>query len=138
LGIKEDLVAIVPVQLVWNRVERTREAGVLDFDELLVIGEAIYKTYVAGMVAAVDDDPNRHRYKLTHQIVRADSLGGWDDALAELSTGTSVQHIRAGASDVHQDLTGALGLGRGCTKPPALFIRAFGVCFRCGTTSVQI
>jgi hypothetical protein len=63
----------------WTRAEKTREDGAIDFDELLYVGEAIYKTYVAGTVATVDDDPNRHRYKLIHRIVRADSLGDWDD-----------------------------------------------------------
>jgi hypothetical protein len=107
----EDLVSILPIQLMWNRAENTRENGALNFDELLYIGEAIYKTYVAGIVAAVDDDPNRHRYRLTHKIVRASSLGDWDDVLAELSTGTPVQHLRPAAADVQQELTARFGPG---------------------------
>jgi hypothetical protein len=95
----------------WNRAEHSRENGVLDFDELLYVGEAIYKTYVAGIVAAVDDEPNRHRYRLTHKIVRANSLGDWDDVLAELSTGTPVQHLRPAAVDVQQELTARFGPG---------------------------
>lgn len=102
---------ILPIELVWDRAEKTREMGVLDFEELLYVGEALFKTYVAGLVAAIDDDPERERYKLAHKLVRANSLGDWDEVLAELSTGTAVQHLRPGAEEAHQELTTRHGTG---------------------------
>ncbi len=66
--------SVVPVELMWNRAEKSRNNGALEFDELLYLGEAIFKTYVVGLVAAVDDDPSRQRYKLTYKLVRATGL----------------------------------------------------------------
>src|SRR5438128_798878 len=98
--------SIRPVELMWSRAEKTRKNGTLDFDELLYVGEAIFKTYVVAMVAAVDDDPERQRYTLAYKVVRGNSLGDWDNVLAELSTGTAAQHLRPTAIDAHQELTG--------------------------------
>jgi hypothetical protein len=44
------------------------------------------KAEVAGMVAAVADDSNRHRYRLLHRLVCADGLGAWQEALTEVLT----------------------------------------------------
>jgi hypothetical protein len=95
----------------WTRVEQSREGGALDFDELLYVGEAFFKTYVAGMVAAVADDQDRHRYKLMHKLVRGSGLGDWDDVLAEIATGPPAQHLRPSAVEVHQELTARYGAG---------------------------
>jgi hypothetical protein len=84
----------LPFDLMWRRAEGSREeGGTLDFDELLYLGEGVLKTYVAGMTAAIGDDIGRQRYKLAYKLVRANSIGDWDDALSEISTGVSAQHI---------------------------------------------
>jgi NB-ARC domain len=104
-------VSILPIELMWNRVEKTRESSALDFEELLYLGETIFKTYVVGIVAAVDDDPDRLRYKLAYRLVRGNSLGDWDDVLSELSTGTPAQHLRPAAVEAHRELTARHGEG---------------------------
>jgi hypothetical protein len=67
--------SLLPLDLVWARAERTRIDGEIPFEELLYVGEAIFKTYVVSLVAGLDDDPERHRYKLAHKLVRGQRLG---------------------------------------------------------------
>ncbi len=102
---------ILPLRLMWERADKTRDGGVMDFEEFLYVGEVILKTYVAGMVAGVADDPDRKRYGLAYRLVRANGLGEWDDALAELSTGTATQHLRPGVLEAHRELTARHGAG---------------------------
>lgn len=103
--------SLLPIELMWNRAEKTRKAGALDFEELLYLGEALFKTFVVGMIAAVNDDPDRLRYKLAYKLVRGNSLGDWDDVLADLSSGTSAQHLRPAAIEAHRELTARHGPG---------------------------
>ena len=42
------------------------------FFSLLLAAEALAKTVVLGVVAAITDDKDRNRYRLEHQLVRAD------------------------------------------------------------------
>lgn len=102
---------LVPISLMWKRVEKTRREGILDFEELLYVGEAFLKTYTAGLVAAIADDPDRHRYRQCHKLIRANGLGDWDDVLAEMSTGTSVAHVLPAATDAQQEVASRCGPG---------------------------
>jgi hypothetical protein len=102
----------LPFDLIWRRAEESRgEGGTLDFDELLYLGEGVLKTYVAGMIAAIGDDTSRQRYKLAYKLVRANSIGDWDDALSEISTGVSAQYILTDAIDVHHELVARAAAG---------------------------
>ena len=42
---------------------------------LLLAAEALAKTVVLGVIAAIVDDKNRNRYRLEHSLVRTDGLG---------------------------------------------------------------
>lgn len=47
------------------------------FFSLLLAAEAIAKVAVLGIVASINEDRDRHRYRLEHALVRADGLGDW-------------------------------------------------------------
>jgi hypothetical protein len=75
-----------PIDLVWARVERSRsDSAIAIFHNLLLVGEVLLKTITAAFVAAIQDDKDRHRYRLSHKLVRADAIGQWVEVLADLS-----------------------------------------------------
>jgi hypothetical protein len=78
---------------------------------LMYLGEMLAKMVVAGMVATVADDSNRHRYRILHRLVRATGLGEWQEALTEVLTGPTLQHVVPEAQDAQKDLTQRLGSG---------------------------
>ena len=103
---------LLPIELVRARVEATRKDSTADlFNSLLYLSEAFLKTYTAAVVAGLPDEPNRHRYRLCHKLVRAASIGEWDEALADLSTGPASQHLLSGAGLLQKELTERVGRG---------------------------
>ena len=94
------------LDLVLQRVEQSRsESTSALFSDLLHLGEAFLKTYTAALVAGLPDERNRHRYRLCHKLVRAASIGEWEEVLADASTGPASQHLLSGASAIQQELT---------------------------------
>jgi hypothetical protein len=87
------------------------ESDTAYFFALLYWGEMLAKTITATMVAAIRDDPDRHRYRLLHQLVRADGVGEWANVLDEALVGPASQHLLASARDEQQELTQRLGDG---------------------------
>jgi len=102
----------LPIDRMWERSEIARQdSDALLFLSLLYTGEALTKMIVAGLVAAIKDDKERHRYRLVHKLVRANSLGEWSHALNELLTGPSAQYLQQTVRDEQQELTKKCGDG---------------------------
>jgi hypothetical protein len=53
------------------------------FFSLMLAGEALAKRIVLGIVASIGDDSDRNRYRLEHQLARADGIGEWGKALED-------------------------------------------------------
>ena len=103
---------LLPIDLLLNRVEIGRaESQAALFHDLLYLAEAFLKTYTAAIVAAVPDESARHRYRLCHKLVRAASIGEWDEVLADVSTGPASQHLMPGASAIQLELSQRSGRG---------------------------
>jgi len=75
------------------------------FFSLLLLGEAISKTVVAGLLAALADDPDRNRYRLEHKLVRADGIGEWAQALEDALIGPASQLLFLDARAEQMELT---------------------------------
>ncbi len=86
----------------WN--ERS-ESDAAYFTALMYTGEAVMKLAIAGLVAAVQDDRDAHRYRLESRLVRANGLGEWDAVLDDVLTGRSAQFLDRGAQPTAQALT---------------------------------
>ena len=69
------------------------------------------KLTVAGLVAAIQDDREGHRYRLESRLVRANSLGEWDEVLDDVLTGPSAQFLDHGSQTTTQALTQRVGEG---------------------------
>src|SRR6266852_1874691 len=74
------------------------------FNRLMYFGEMVVKLTAAGLIAAVDEGHNRHRYRLAYTLVRADGLGDWDTALADVCVGPSSQQLMPEAYEEQKQL----------------------------------
>ncbi len=68
----------LPIDRMWQRIEIDRQ----DLDttlglSLLYFGELVIKIVGVGLVAAIQNDRERHRYRQMHRLVRADGIGEW-------------------------------------------------------------
>ena len=95
-----------PIHRLYSRIERDRqESDTALLQTLLYAGEMILKMAVAGMVAAVADDRERHRYRHSHRLVRKGAVGTWSSELDQILTGPSAQHIFSAAQTERRELT---------------------------------
>jgi hypothetical protein len=66
------------IEQVLDRAERAKsESDFTYYFMILHATEALAKTMVLGVVAAIADDKDRNRYRLEHQLARSDGLGDW-------------------------------------------------------------
>lgn len=96
----------VAIEQVLERAERAKsDSDFTYFFSLLLASEALAKTMVLGIVAAIADDKDRNRYRLEHQLVRSDGLGDWGKAVEDALTGHASQFLLADAREEQTELT---------------------------------
>jgi hypothetical protein len=94
------------------RVSRDQgEGDIAYFNALLLQLEYITKLVTAGVVACLEEGPERHRYSFEHTLVRANSLGEWVDTLNAALTGPAAQHFPPAANRIARNLTERIGEG---------------------------
>ena len=100
-----DLTVMLPLRRMWQRVETSAgESDVAYFYELLHLGELMTKLVVASFVASIDDREG-NRYKLEHDLIRADGLGAWVTNLDEALVGPSSNVMNREAQPLAQEIT---------------------------------
>jgi hypothetical protein len=67
--------------------------------------EALAKTIVLGVIAAITDDNDRNRYRLEHQIVRSDGMGDWAKVVEDALIGPASQFLLTEARKEQAELT---------------------------------
>ena len=101
-----------PIKEMFDRAENEKsESDVAYFNALMYTGELLMKLAITGLVAAVQDDRERHRYRLEYRLVRANSLGEWDQVLDDILTGPSSQFLDQAAGNTAQALTERMSEG---------------------------
>ena len=96
-----------------NRLRVAREdSDATYFHELLLLGELIAKLTGCALIAALSEDPDRHRYRQMHALVRADGLGDWPTSVEEMVKGPASQVLDGAASVERQELTQRVGAGQ--------------------------
>jgi hypothetical protein len=81
------------------------ESDTAYFYSLLFYGEMLTKMVTLGLVSALSDDVERHRYRLFHRLVHADGLGDWPSVLDDALTGPASQHLLLPAREEQRQLT---------------------------------
>jgi hypothetical protein len=101
-----------PIKRLVERVERAGEGSdTASFFGLLYLGEFLCKLTIVGLLAILDEDDDRNRYRLEYTLARADSLGEWISAFDEILAGPPSQNILTGFRDTHRELTQRVPLG---------------------------
>ncbi len=97
---------MLPIDRMWERVEVARQDSDTSLGlTLLYYGEMIVKIVGAGMIAAIDDDRERHRYRYMHKLVRSDGIGDWSSVVGEILVGTASQYLTEQARAEQTELT---------------------------------
>ncbi|MEW2328229.1 NB-ARC domain-containing protein [Micromonospora chersina] len=99
--------------------------------DLLCVGEMAIKLAVAGLLAGVEEERDRHRYRLEHALVRASGVGDWVRALTDVLTGPASQYLAEAASGAKRDLMKNLSgvddsWQRSCVQDLAVVCRVLG------------
>ena len=72
---------------------------------LMEFGEMILKCQIAGMLSAVRDSEERHRYSLEYKAVRASGIGEWVEILDNILIGQSATHLVDQVREVLSEFT---------------------------------
>lgn len=98
----------VAIEQALDRAERAKsDSDHAYFFAILYAAEALTKTIVLGMVASIADDKDRNRYRLEHQLVRADGLGDWGRVIEDALSGSASQYLLNEAGVEQRELTQA-------------------------------
>ena len=98
--------SLIPIRLMKERIEVARQdSDTALFFHLLYFGEMILKLTAAGLVAAIGDDRDRHRYRQLYRLVRADGIGEWSTAIDDTLTGPTAQFLTLEARLEQKELT---------------------------------
>ena len=81
------------------------------FWALLLTGEALAKTIVLGLLAGIDDDTQRNRYRLLYSLVRANGIGDWSLVVEDATSGPASQFLTSEAQAERLELTHRYGEG---------------------------
>ena len=104
--------SFLAIDKMWERVSIARQdSDTTLFYDLLLTAEMLFKIIVAGLVAAVADERERHRYRHLHRLVRADGLGDWAQVMEEILAGPTSQHLMTLAGDEQREFTQKSGIG---------------------------
>ena len=89
-----------------DRAEREKsESDFAYFHSLLGTGEALLKVTTLGLLAAIEDDTERNRYRLLYQLVRTSSLGDWYEVMSDATSGPASNYMIPAARPIRTELT---------------------------------
>ncbi len=94
------------IRLLQERIEGAQnESDASAFDDCLVYGECIFKLAIAFVVAGLADDKEGTRYTIERQLVSANSIGEWADALDQMTIGPASVHVYPGFRAILREIT---------------------------------
>ena len=97
---------LVILDRMWEQTEISKqESDTAYFYSLTYLGEMVLKITAAGLVSAVENDRDRHRYRQLHRLVRADGLGEWSGVIDDVLTGPASQFLLSDARSEQKELT---------------------------------
>jgi hypothetical protein len=95
-----------PLEWMWQRVDRAREdSDTALFHDLVYGSEMVLKLVVAGLVGAITEERDRHRYRHLYRLVRAVGLRDWSVTADMILTGPAAQHLCPATQAEQRQLT---------------------------------
>lgn len=95
-----------PIDQMRTRLSATRaDSDVALFYELLYYGELVVKLSTVGMLAALYEDQDRHRYRVEYGLIRSDGIGEWVAALDDVIQGPASQQLRRDGRTEQREIT---------------------------------
>lgn len=104
------------VFLPFQKMQERLNAGKSDSDTtyftyLMYFGEMLLKLITVGVIASIEDDKERSRYRLNYNLVRANGLGEWESALSDALVGPPSRSLLNEARNEQRELTQKCGPG---------------------------
>lgn len=94
------------LQKLFDRIEiGKQDSEAAHFLYLMYAGEMILKAATLAMVAGIEDDCDRHRYRQLYKLVRADGLGDWAACIDEVLSGAASQSLVESVRAEQKELT---------------------------------
>lgn len=101
-----------PIARMMQRVNQSfHDSDAAFFYDLLHLGELVLKLSTLAVVACLDEDVERRRYSVLHEIVRADGLGTWARLMEEVSKGATSLGAVEEAADAKREIVSAHASG---------------------------
>ncbi|MDI6832082.1 MAG: NB-ARC domain-containing protein [Actinomycetota bacterium] len=86
---------LLPVTRMRERIEIAKQdSDSALFFHLLYFGEFLLKLTTSAVIAAIDDEREKYRYRLVYSLVRSDGLGDWCASLHEALLGPPSQYLQ--------------------------------------------
>ena len=93
----------IPINKMQDRIKLSKEENDFNyFFELLLYGEYLTKIITLGIVATINDDNDRTRYRFEYNLARANAIGDYSRAIDEILTGTASQQLSVTIRDHEQ------------------------------------
>lgn len=87
-------VEFLPLANMLKRAEASKEeSDTAYFYDLMSIGELVVKFTALFLVANIEDDVDRTRYRYEYRLVRADGIGEYSDIISEITTGSAANYL---------------------------------------------
>ncbi|WP_291132384.1 NB-ARC domain-containing protein [Flavobacterium sp. UBA7682] len=91
----------IPFDLLHQRLESAKnDSDIAYFYDLLLYGEFLTKTINLFLVASINDDKERSRYRQEYNLVRANSIGDFSKSIDEILTGPPAQLLSISIRDL--------------------------------------
>lgn len=91
---------LIPLMRMIERLESTREDSDLAyFYDLLLLGEQLTKTVTLFLVASINEDNDRSKYRHEHFLVRANAIGDFSKTIDDILTGPSAELLSSSLRD---------------------------------------
>ncbi len=93
-GINCEKVSFLPIELMLKRTDASREESDSSyFYDLISLGEMMTKLTAIFLVENIENDVDRTRYRFEYQLVRADGIGEYAQAINSISTGSPADYL---------------------------------------------
>lgn len=91
---------LIPIQQMFDRLETTKnDSDFAYFFDLILLGEQITKTVTLFLVACINEDNERSKYRHEHFLVKANSIGEFSKTIDDILVGPTSELLTSSIRD---------------------------------------